>query len=158
MSEAFELHLERHLEAAAERLEDVLRQGPEAWLPGYSEAEGTVTSELLAGRTGRLVRRRIEVRLGSVQRFGYGTSLRLEWRAARHPELFPELDGHLRIEPRKGGGTRLKLDVRYRPPGGRLGATLDRAFMHWVATASVVDFADRLSESLNRAGGQTGIA
>ena len=151
MSETPELHLERVLDAPYEKLEPVLRAGPERWLPGYEQEDGSILCELSYEQGGSRIRRRIEVSLGPVQRFAYGVTLRVQWKAARHAELYPELEGHLRLERREPTGCSLRFDARYRPPGGRLGASVDRAVMHHVAESSVRDFLDRVVDVLAQA-------
>ena len=148
MSERPELHLERTLEAPIESVERVLRAGPRHWLPGCAESGGRITAVLRYQQGGRHIERTIEVEVGPVQRFAYGVSVRIEWRAARHAELYPELEGHLRLERRDPSGARLRFDARYAPPAGQVGAVADRALMHRVARASVDDFVDRLAAAL----------
>lgn len=145
MAERFELHLERQLDAPYDSVEAALREGPQRWLPDFRSAGGRQTAELAYAEAGGRIRRRIDVDVGPVQRFAYGVTVHVGWKAAQRAELYPELDGHLRAEPGAASGTTLRFDARYVPPAGRLGATVDRAFMHRVAQASVEDFADRVA-------------
>lgn len=151
MSERPEIHLERGLDAPVERLEDVLRAGPERWVPGFADDGGRTTAVLRYQQGGRHIERTIEVEVGPVQRFAYGVSVRLDWRAARHSELYPELEGHLRVERKDPAGARLRFDARYAPPAGQVGAVVDRAVMHRVARASLEDFVDRVTAALDAA-------
>lgn len=148
MSDAPELHLERQLDTPYDSADAVLRRGPEAWLPGYEARGDKVTGELAFRQAGRRVGRRIEIEVGPVQLFAYGVTVHIEWRAADLAELFPTLDGHLRLERGQPSGALLRLAARYRPPGGRVGATADRALLHHVAESSVEDFLDRIAEKL----------
>lgn len=148
MADRSELHLERVLDKPFEALESILRAGPQQWLPGFQEEGGRSTGELAYEQAGSRIKRRIEVRLGPVQRFAYGVTVHIQWKAARHSELYPELEGHLRLEGRQPSGSSLRLDARYAPPGGRLGATMDRALMHHVAESSVRDFLARVADLL----------
>jgi hypothetical protein len=148
VSEAPELHFERVLESAYDGAEAALRGGPRRWLPGYADAGGEITGELAYRQGSGRIRRRISIDAGPVQRFAYGVTVHVEWHGADHPELYPTLDGHLRLERRRPSGAVLRLAARYRPPGGRLGATADRAVMHRVAESSVEDFLDRVVKSL----------
>ncbi|HET7421673.1 MAG TPA: hypothetical protein VFL27_14940 [Candidatus Dormibacteraeota bacterium] len=147
-SDSAELHFERSLDDAYDALERRLRAGPEAWLPGFSVEAGKVTCELWFEQAGRRISRRVELEAGPVQRFAYGVTVHVRWKAARHPELYPAFDGHLRLEARRQAGSMLRLDGRYTPPGGRLGATVDRAVMHHVAQSSVNDLLARVAERL----------
>jgi hypothetical protein len=51
--------------------------------------------------------------------------------------LFPVLDGDFRLTPAGADAARLALAGVYRPPLGRLGASLDRAVLHRVADATI---------------------
>jgi hypothetical protein len=148
LAERFELHLERVLDQPYGELESALRAGPEGWLPGVQRQGDELTAELAYVQAGSRISRRIEIDVGPVQRFAYGVTVHVRWKAARHAELYPELDGHLRLERRRPSGCNLRLDARYAPPGGRLGAAADRALMHHVAESSVRDFLDRVAELL----------
>ena len=146
--EPFELHLRRTLGSSYEIVEGRMRDGPERWLPGFRREGERVTGELSFEQAGARVDRRTEVRVGPVQRFGYGVTVEIAWKGAGHPERYPELEGHLRLEPDQTSGSVLRFDARYTPPGGRVGATIDRAVMHRVAESSVNDFVDRVAERL----------
>lgn len=148
MAEAAELHLRRELDRPYENVEAQLHAGPEQWLPGFERDGERVTGELSYDQAGVQIRRRTEVRVGPVQRFAYGVTVQIRWKAADRPELYPELEGHLRLEPRTPSGATLRFDARYTPPGGRLGATVDRALMHRVATSTVQDFFERVAHRL----------
>lgn len=148
MAEQFELHLERHLAAAYDSVEAALHEGPKRWLPGFRSAGERQTAELAYSEAGGRIARRIDVDVGPVQRFAYGVTVHVSWRAAQRAELYPELDGHLRAEPSEPSGTTLRFDARYVPPAGRLGATVDRALMHRVAQSSIDDFVDRVARLL----------
>jgi hypothetical protein len=151
LPEAFELHLQRVLDKPYEQLEADLRAGPEKWLPGFQRKGDRITSELGYVQAGAHIKRRTEVQVGPVQRFAYGVTVQIGWKGARHPGLYPELEGHLRLERRQPSGSVLRLDARYTPPAGRIGATVDRALMHRVAESSVRDFLDRVTEILTAA-------
>lgn len=148
MPEAPELHLERVLEASYESLEGVLREGPAGWLPEFGAEDGRLTSVLRWQQGGGWIDRRIDVHVGPVQRFAYGVTVRVEWKAARHPGLYPEFEGHLRLERRDARRSVLRLDGRYAPPAGQIGAAVDRVVMHRVAETSVEDFFKRVAAGL----------
>ena len=140
MAETFELHLSRVIEEPYEKLESRLRAGAEKWIPGFKLESDRLTGELSYEQAGARITRRIEVRVGPVQRFAYGVTVQIGWKGATHPELYPDLEGHLRLERGQPSGSLLRFDARYTPPGGRVGATVDRALMHHVAEASVNGF------------------
>jgi len=73
----------------------------------------------------------------------------LRWEAAGAAgALFPVLDANISISPAGDDTARLKLAGSYRPPLGRLGATLDRAIMHKVATATMRCLLQSMAEAL----------
>lgn len=148
MPERFELQIERVVERPYEPLEAALREGPERWLPGYRKEGELVSGELAYEQGGRRVRRRIAVEIAPVQRFAYGVTVHVRWKAAQHAALYPWLEGHLRLERRPPSGSTLRFSARYQPPGGRVGAAADTALMHHVAEASVSDFVAGVAERL----------
>lgn len=152
MADGFELHLVRTFGADYDSAAGVLRAGPERWLPGFAVDGDRVTAELAFDQAGRRIGRRIEVALGTVQPFAYGVTVRVQWQAVRRPHLYPTLDGHLRLEPGQDAGCRLRFDVRYVPPAGKLGASVDRALLYRVADATVGDFLDRVAAVLDAKG------
>jgi len=96
----------------------VIRVGPAGDVPGAS----------------KLVQVRFE---GPVERGGAMT-IWLHWEATGAAGgLFPALDADLILMAKGQEQTQLRLHGYYRPPLGRLGAGLDRAVMHRVASATV---------------------
>lgn len=152
MSESLELHLARELDVAYDVAAGALRAGPARWLPGFEQEGERITARLALARAGRRVGRRVEVRVGTVQRFGYGVTARLEWQDARRPRFYPRLEGHLRLE--RGSAEdrcRFRFDARYTPPAGALGGSVDRAVLHRLADATVRDFFSGVAQRLERA-------
>jgi hypothetical protein len=75
--------------------------------------------------------------------------LTLRWEAAGPAgQLFPVLDADITVTPGDGNRVLLRLDGAYRPPLGKLGARLDRAIMHRVATATIRAFLADISSAL----------
>ncbi len=65
-------------------------------------------------------------------------SVGLRWEAAGSTGgMFPVLDATITISPAGEETARLALAGSYRPPLGRLGAALDTALLHAVATATI---------------------
>lgn len=151
-----ELHLQRTIDRPLEPVLSALRAGPQEWLPEFKEEQGQSTSELRVEEAGQRVVRRVRVTLGTVQRFDHSASLPVEWEAAQNPQLYPRLNGDLRVEEREPGRVQVRFDARYVPPAGRLGAAVDRILMGRVARASVGDFFDRLTTRLAGAARSTG--
>lgn len=149
MGDTFELHLQREIDQPYESVAERLRGGPEQWLPGYAADGDHVTGELAYQRGGARIQRRTEVQIGPVQKFAYGVTVQVGWKGASHPEFYPELEGHLRFEPgRAASHSNMRFDARYTPPGGKVGASVDRALMHRVAESSVRDFLNGVAERL----------
>jgi len=73
----------------------------------------------------------------------------LRWEAAGAAgTLFPVLDANISISPAGDDAAQLTLAGSYRPPLGRLGAGLDRAIMHRVATATMHCLLQSVAEAL----------
>ena len=62
--------------------------------------------------------------------------------------LFPALDADITLAPAGEQATRLTLAGAYRPPLAGLGAGLDRAILHRVATATIRSLLSRVAEAL----------
>jgi len=151
MMAAMELHFETTIERPHEQVAALLRAGPEAWLPDIQLDQGQRTVEIAVEEAGRRFGRRVRVTTGAAQPFGYGVAVPISWQAVRHANLYPELHGALRLDRIEGHRCRLRLDARYEPPAGRLGAAADRAVMNRVARNSVQDFFDRIVGRLHEA-------
>ena len=61
--------------------------------------------------------------------------------------LFPALDADITLAPAGEQATRLTLAAAYRPPLSGLGAGLDRAILHRVATATIRSLLSRVAEA-----------
>jgi hypothetical protein len=62
--------------------------------------------------------------------------------------LFPALDADITLSPAGEQATRLTLAGAYRPPLAGLGAGLDRAILHRVATATIRSLLSRMADAL----------
>jgi hypothetical protein len=83
-----------------------------------------------------------------IQRDGVAT-VALRWQATGAAGgLFPVLDADITVLPDGEQAVLLGLNGVYRPPGGTVGATLDRAFLHRIATATVRAFLLRLATAI----------
>jgi hypothetical protein len=93
--------------------------------------------------------RLVQVRfLDPVQR-GAVTVLTLRWEATGTTgRVFPVLDADITLAPHGEHATLLGLDGVYRPPGGAVGAGLDRIILHRIATATVRSFLTRIAEAI----------
>jgi hypothetical protein len=117
------------------------------WLREVSDAaysEG-LTGQLKVGPGGPVASKLVSVTvLDSVYR-GDVMSVGVRWEATGLAgALFPVLDATIAISPGEDDGNperkesaRLELAGSYRPPLGRLGAALDQAVLHRIATATI---------------------
>ena len=62
--------------------------------------------------------------------------------------LFPALDADITLAPAGERATRVTLAGAYRPPLAGLGAGLDRAIMHRVATATIRSLLNRMVDAI----------
>lgn len=146
-----ELHFETTIEREYSAALDALRREPADWLPDVRATSAGLTTEIGAGAGARRISRRVRIEVGSVQPFGHGVAVPLDWQEARHPDLYPRLHGVLRLEQLEElgqGRCRLRFDAFYRPPAGSIGEIADSVMMNRVAQASVQDFFDRVVEVL----------
>lgn len=75
--------------------------------------------------------------------------LALRWEAAGPGGgLFPALDADITLAPDGEDATTLTLDGAYRPPLGPVGAGLNRAVLHHVATATIRQFLALLGDCI----------
>lgn len=146
-----ELRFRSRLEADFERVRTVLQGPAESWLPGCQQSDGTFLVGLRAGEPPLGLKREARMSVAPAQPFGWGVVVPVEWRAAVHPGLYPVLLGYLRAEPALDGGTRLRFDARYTPPGGGVGSAADRALLHRLARATVDKFFTEVASGLRDA-------
>jgi hypothetical protein len=71
---------------------------------------------------------------------GPATRLAVSWEAARHPGLFPLMNGVLTVYPLTATETQLDFLGRYDPPLGVVGSAVDALVGHRIAEASVHRF------------------
>jgi hypothetical protein len=122
--------------AYGDGLAGVIRVGPLGAVPGMS----------------KLVR----VRFGEVVTRDDSALLVLRWEATGPGGgLFPALDADITLTPAGEQATRLTLAGAYRPLAG-LGAALDRAVLHRVATATIRSLLRRVAAALADSEGAAG--
>lgn len=78
------------------------------------------------------------------------TRVGLEWEAAEHPRLFPEMEGVLAVYPLTDTETQLDLQGTYTPPLGALGIAIDAVVGHRIAEASLHRFVTDVAGYLRR--------
>jgi hypothetical protein len=132
------------------RLENLARGG---WL---AAASGDVYGEWGRGlaRVGPLgsapgLSRLVDVRFRRLVTREWVAVLAVRWEAVGPGGgLFPVLDADITLTPHGEPATLLALTGAYRPPLGVIGAALDRAVLHRVATATVQGFVDRIGNAI----------
>ena len=117
----------------------------------HDSYEGVITRLIKVGPAGDVpgVSKLVQVRfVGPVERGG-ATTIWLHWEATGAAGgLFPALDADLVLIAKEQEQTQLRLNGYYRPPLGRLGAGLDRAVMHRVASATARALLRRVAGAL----------
>jgi hypothetical protein len=86
------------------------------------------------------------VELGEVRATPDGCVAEISWQSSSLAPLFPVFAGHLTVSP-----TELRLEGYYAPPGGGIGAALDRAFLNIAARGTARWFLERAVEGLEPA-------
>ena len=94
------------------------------------------------------VARSVEVTVGLVHRRGTSLVVPLSWEATGLRSMFPLLDGEVEVAPLDEQSSRLTFSGSYTPPWGQVGATLDRALLHRVATSTVRSFLNQIASNL----------
>ena len=81
------------------------------------------------------------VDLGDVRETPGGCEIEIGWQSSSIAPLFPVFAGRLTLTP-----TDLRLEGFYAPPGGEIGAALDRAFLNIAARGTARWFLERAAE------------
>jgi hypothetical protein len=121
------------------------------WLAETSMAacEGGIEGLLRVGPAGPVAAKLVRIRFLDPVYRGDVMTVGLRWEAAGAAgSLFPVLDANISISPAGDETARLTLAGSYRPPLGRLGAGLDRAVLHRVATATMRCLLRSVAEAL----------
>lgn len=78
------------------------------------------------------------------------TRVALEWEAAEHPRLFPEMKGVLSVYALTDTETQLDFAGTYTPPLGAIGSAIDAVVGHRIAEASLHRFVMDVAAHLRR--------
>jgi hypothetical protein len=136
--------------AAQARFENLLHG---TWLAQMSQAacDGGVAGLLRVGPAGPIASKVVRVSFLNPMYRDDVMTVGLRWEAVGAADrLFPVLDANISISPAGEETARLALAGSYRPPLGRLGAELDRAVMHQVATATMRCLLRSVADALAR--------
>jgi hypothetical protein len=121
------------------------------WLAKASEAAygETVAGLLRVGPAGNVAAKLVRVSFLDPIYRDQTMSIGLRWEAAGTTgSMFPVLDATITICPEGENRARLALAGSYRPPLGRLGAALDTALLHAVATATVRHLVQGMADAI----------
>jgi hypothetical protein len=139
-----EVRAEVSAAVAAERLASLVSDRPltevsrQAWADGFAWV-GPVPA------LSKLVR----VQFSEPVRRGAVTVIALRWEATGATgRIFPVLDADITLAPDGEEATLLGLDGVYGPPGGAVGAGLDRVLLHRIATATIRSFLARIADAI----------
>ena len=81
--------------------------------------------------------------LGAAHETAAGFEIEIAWQSSSLAPLFPVFSGHLTLTP-----TEFRLEGFYAPPGGELGAALDKAFLGIAARGTARWFLERTVEAV----------
>jgi len=91
----------------------------------------------------------VRVQFREPVRHGAVTLLTLRWEATgAGGALFPVFDADIILVPDGDDATLIGLDGVYRPPGGALGAAVDKAILHRVAAATVRSLLNQIADAI----------
>ena len=141
---AEQVQLDIGVTAAAARLSNLI-SGPsliqashEAWNEGHARV-GPIPG----------LSKLVTVRYLEPAQQGTTMTVGLRWEATGIAgRAFPALDANLTLIPDHEQATILSLQATYRPPGGQMGAELDRAVLHHLAQATIRSFLTRVADAI----------
>ncbi|MFI5258700.1 MAG: hypothetical protein ACHQ01_03700 [Candidatus Limnocylindrales bacterium] len=127
----------------------LLTEGANAWLgtpvaatrPGSRRFLTDLTLPLREHSPSLVFKKAAYVDLGDALQTPAGYELEIGWQSSSLAPLFPVFAGHLSLTP-----TGLRLEGFYAPPGGEIGAVLDKAFLGIAARGTARWFLERTAE------------
>jgi hypothetical protein len=153
-----ELSVGAGFQAAAAKLADLAHDG---WL---TQASADVYDSAMTGlaRVGprgdvRGMSKLVRVYARDVHALDHKAVLTLRWEATgASGTLFPALDADITLTPAGPDRSLLTMDGVYRPPLASLGAGLDRAVLHRIATPTARSLLSQIAESISEASEEPG--
>ena len=140
---------------------DLLRRGPETWLPGLA-TRATHHGDVLLAKVGFghevRIERKVEITLGAPVELASKTVLPLRWTPYAGQGMFPALEADLEVAHLEAARTQLAMSARYDPPLRALGRVLDRAILSRIAEATIKDFLDQVANAIITEHGMTSSA
>jgi len=143
-----------------ERVRDALLDDPEEIFRVATRAAASraydVASALHVEVGGIEIGAEIDLTVGKIQETGglrsssATTRVSVEWEAAKHPRLFPEMKGELAVYALTDRETQLDFQGAYTPPLGAVGSAIDKVVGHRIAEASIHRFITDVTDYLRR--------
>ena len=129
----------------------LLTECANAWLgapvaagrPGFRRFLTDLTLPLREHSPSLVFKKAAYVDLGDLRQTPDGCELEIGWQSSSLAPLFPVFAGHLSLTP-----TGLRLEGFYAPPGGDIGAVLDKAFLSIAARGTARWFLERTAEAI----------
>jgi hypothetical protein len=145
------LRLVQHAAIDLARIELVFRDEGIAWLgtpvePAHPGSHRYLTDLSLPIRDhapSLTFKKAAFVDLGEIKRAGGICEIEIGWQSASLAPLFPVFAGRLTLT-----STELRLEGYYAPPGGEIGAVLDKAFLGIAARGTARWFLERTAEAV----------
>lgn len=131
------------------RAAELLSRGANAWLgtpvdvarDGFRRFLTDLSLPLREHSPSLVFKKAAYVDLGDVRSTSDGFELEIGWQSSSLAPLFPVFSGHLSVGP-----AGLRLEGFYAPPGGEIGAVLDKAFLSIAARGTARWFLERTAE------------
>jgi hypothetical protein len=142
-----ELRVEVSFAAAAARLANLIGGGSLVQASQAAWGEGIARVGPIGPVPG--MSKLVRVRFRELVQHGATLVLTLRWEATgASGALFPVLDADVVLIPDGDQATLIGLSGVYRPPGGAVGAGLDRAILHRVATATIRSLLGQITDAI----------
>jgi hypothetical protein len=153
-----ELSVDVGYQAAAAQLAELVRDG---WLTHASADayDSGMTGVARVGPRGDVpgMSKLVRVYARDVLALDHKAVLTLRWEATgASGTLFPALDADITLTPAGSERSLLTLDGVYRPPLAALGAGLDRAVLHRIATPTARSLLSQIAESISEVSQEPG--
>ena len=109
--------------------------------PGFRRYLTDLTLPIREHAPSLVFRKAAFVDVGAIRQTADGCDIEIEWQSSSLAPLFPVFAGHLTLTP-----SEIRLEGYYAPPGGDLGAVLDKAFLSIAARGTARWFLERAAE------------
>jgi len=144
-----ELRAEVSFAAAAARLANLIGGGSLVQASNAAWGEGIARVGPIGPLPG--MSKLVRVRFREPVQHGATLVLTLRWEATgASSALFPVLDADITLIPDGDQATRIGLSGVYRPPGRAVGAGLDRAILHRVASATIRSLLGQITDAITQ--------